>query len=69
MVSISPRRPPPPKKITNPVNAEGGNRTLTPLRGQDFESCASASSATSAMGVIIGDLGCDVNGQIVGMMR
>jgi hypothetical protein len=47
------------------ANAEGGNRTLTPLRGQDFESCASASSATSAIGVIIGDFGGDVNGQIV----
>ena len=28
--------------------AEGGSRTHTPLRVHDFESCASASSATSA---------------------
>ena len=28
--------------------AEGGNRTLTPLRERDFESRASANSATSA---------------------
>ena len=31
-----------------PHNAEGGNRTHTLLRGRDFESRASASSATSA---------------------
>ena len=30
--------------------AEGGNRTHTPVREHDFESCASASSATSAVG-------------------
>lgn len=30
-------------------NAEGGTRTLTPLRERDFESRASASSATSAV--------------------
>ncbi len=35
--------------------AEGGSRTLTLLPGQDFESCASASSATSATAAIIVD--------------
>jgi hypothetical protein len=31
--------------------AEGGNRTLIPFRVHDFESCASANSATPAGGV------------------
>lgn len=30
-------------------DAEGGSRTLMPLRAQDFESCVSASSTTSAL--------------------
>ena len=30
--------------------AEGGNRTLIPFREHDFESCASANSATPACG-------------------
>lgn len=33
--------------------AEGGNRTHTPVREHDFESCASASSATSARGLTV----------------
>ncbi len=31
-----------------PIDTEGGTRTLTPLRELDFESSASANSATSA---------------------
>src|SRR5437867_8308068 len=31
------------------IGAEGGSRTHTPFRVHDFESCASASSATSAL--------------------
>ena len=34
-------------------NAEGGSRTLTLLPGRDFESRASASSATSAIGKVL----------------
>ncbi len=37
-----------------PTYTEGGTRTLTPLRELDFESSASANSATSADGVIVG---------------
>ena len=32
----------------NPFGAWGGNRTLNPLRAQDFKSCAYTSSATQA---------------------
>ena len=37
-----------PAPVYRPYCAEGGNRTHTPVREHDFESCASASSATSA---------------------
>lgn len=36
------------------INAGGGTRTLTPLRALDFESNASANSATPAIGVGVG---------------
>lgn len=34
--------------LSNSKDADGGSRTHTPAREHDFESCASASSATSA---------------------
>ena len=36
------------EKLEKQGIAEGGSRTLMPLRTHDFESCASAGSATSA---------------------
>ena len=37
-------------EVTESLGAEGGTRTPTPLRAHDPESCASAKSATSALG-------------------
>ena len=36
------------REISDTNDADGGSRTHTPAREHDFESCASASSATSA---------------------
>ncbi len=38
------------------VGADGGSRTLTAFRPQDFKSCVSTSSTTSASGALSGAL-------------